>query len=56
MRILSWNVNGIRSNIINDKTTSSKVADIPVNTDSNLQKCIDKYDPDIICYSEVRCA
>ena len=56
MRILSWNVNGIRSNIINDKTTSSKVADIPMNTDSNLQKCIDKYDPDVICFSEVRCA
>lgn len=53
--IVSWNVNGIRSKIINEKT-STKKGDILVEDTSNLSKLIGSYSPDIICLSEVRCS
>jgi exodeoxyribonuclease-3 len=54
MKILSQNINGIRSNIISDG--SLKYKDIFLELpDSNLKKCIDKHNPDIICFQETRC-
>lgn len=55
LKIISWNVNGIRSKIINEKTPSKK-GDILVEETSNLNKMVNDYLPDIICLSEVRCA
>tara|TARA_Y100000385_G_scaffold278638_1_gene327205 strand:+ start:167 stop:1015 length:849 start_codon:yes stop_codon:yes gene_type:complete len=55
LSIISWNVNGIRSKIVNEKT-SAKKCPIPIEEDSNMAKMINNYDPDIICLSEVRCA
>ena len=55
LRIVSWNVNGIRFKIINDKTPSKK-CDIHVEETSNLNKMVNDYLPDIVCLSEVRCA
>jgi exodeoxyribonuclease III len=54
-KIISWNVNGIRTKIINDKT-STKKCDILIEPDSNMGKMINDYNPDIICLSEVRCS
>ena len=55
LKIISWNVNGIRSKIINEKTPAKK-CDILVESDSNMAKMINDYEPDIICLSEVRCS
>ena len=49
MKLVSWNVNGIRSksmNIIKDKE---------FNHDSHLGKLLKEYDPDILCLGETKC-
>uniref|UniRef100_A0A6C0IXN6 Endonuclease/exonuclease/phosphatase domain-containing protein n=1 Tax=viral metagenome TaxID=1070528 RepID=A0A6C0IXN6_9ZZZZ len=49
MKIVSWNVNGLRSpsmNIIKEKQ---------FNQDCELAKLIKKYDPDILCLQETKC-
>ena len=49
MKIISWNVNGIRSksmNIIKDKQ---------FNEDSHLGKLLKEHDPDILCLGETKC-
>lgn len=53
--IISWNVNGIRSKIINDKTPTKKDVPILVDGNSNFNQLVDKYNPDIICLQETRC-
>ena len=49
-KIISWNVNGLRSPsmavIDNEKKFNSK---------SNLSKLIEIYDPDIVCLGETKC-
>lgn len=54
MIIVSWNVNGIRSNIFCDGSMnkSTKLVEEP---SSNLKILIDKYNPDIICIQETKC-
>jgi len=50
MKIISWNINGIRSksmNLINK--------DKSFNDDSPLGLLIKNHQPDIICFSEIRC-
>jgi len=56
MKIISWNVNGIRSRIFNDSIGSKlkKDRDIIISEDSPIQDIL-KYDPDIICFQETRC-
>ena len=56
MKIISWNVNGIRSRIFNDSIGSKlkKDKDIVISEDSPIQDIL-KYDPDIICFQETRC-
>lgn len=54
-KIISWNVNGIRSKIINDKTTTKKDVKINIEDDSNLSLMISKYNPNIVCLQETRC-
>ena len=49
MKIISWNINGIRSksmNLIENKQFNNK---------SPLGKLIEEHKPDIICFSETRC-
>ena len=57
MKIVSWNVNGIRSRIFNEKISSKLKKDekiFPVEG-SAMQELL-KHDPDIICLQETRCS
>lgn len=53
MKIISWNVNGIRSNIV-DFTNSKNKKIRNLSSDSALSYIINKYKPDIICFQETR--
>ena len=60
VKIVSWNVNGIRSNILTnpgEKYTYSKSKPKPleVGNESNFNELVNTYDPDIICIQECRC-
>lgn len=57
MRIISWNVNGIRSRIFNDKISSKLKKDFNYTPEENspISEII-KLDPDIICLQETRCS
>ena len=56
-KIITWNVNGIRSRIFNDKTSSQikKIDIISPDETSHINKLITEHDPDIICIQETRC-
>ena len=48
MKIVGWNINGLRGksmNLFNDKTKE-------YNTASNLNVLIQKYSPDVVCFGE----
>ena len=56
IKIVSWNVNGIRSNIICEGSLKkSKKIHKELNA-ANLKELIDKYKPDIICFQETKCS
>ena len=57
MKIISWNINGIRSRIFNDKISSQikNVKCIYPEELSPINKLITEYDPDIFCFQETRC-
>ena len=53
MKIISWNINGIRSNIVCDgKLAASGVS---VLDECNMKILIEKHNPDIICIQETKC-
>lgn len=53
MKIISWNVNGIRSHIVDSSTAKNKKTR-EITSDSPLHKIIQSHDPDIICFQETR--
>ena len=55
MKIVSWNINGIRSNIICEGTLKKKFIYDSLQ-ESNLKQLIDKHNPDIICFQETKCS
>ena len=55
MKIVSWNINGIRSNIICEGTLKKNFV-YNDYIDSNLKDLIDKHEPDIICFQETKCS
>ena len=53
MKIISWNVNGIRSNILDfEKSSNKRIRQI--HKTSSLNYIITNYNPDIICFQETR--
>tara|TARA_B100001123_G_C15084009_1_gene936876 strand:+ start:135 stop:992 length:858 start_codon:yes stop_codon:yes gene_type:complete len=55
-KIVSWNVNGIRSSIICKSGKFNKEKVYKELTECNLKMLVDKYDPDIICFQETKCS
>ena len=56
MKIASWNVNGIRSYIVDDLPSSKFKTKLEIAPDSNLGHLIQLYNPNIICFQETRCS
>ena len=58
MKIITWNVNGIRSRIFNQQISSKLKKNeliFPLES-SSMKKLIDDYCPDVICIQETRCS
>ncbi len=56
LKIVSWNVNGIRTRILSEKPFSKcKLGFQKIDPISNLGKIVTKYNPDILCFQETRC-
>lgn len=56
MKIITWNVNGIRSRIFNDKISSKlKKEDVVPILDSPIDLILKEHSPDLICFQETRC-
>jgi len=54
--IVSWNVNGLRSNIVGGKHLSNKKAKYTsIDPETNLGEIIKNYNPDILCFQEIKC-
>jgi exodeoxyribonuclease-3 len=58
LKVITWNVNGIRSRIFNDKISSKlkKNALMDIQEKSPIDMLIKEQDPDIICLQETRCS
>jgi len=58
MKVITWNVNGIRSRIFNGKTSAqiAKQSEILPEEGSPMYNMIKNYDPDFICLQETRCS
>ena len=55
IRISSWNVNGIRSYIFNNKPSAKFKTIDAIDPESNLQQLLDESDSNVICFQETRC-
>lgn len=57
IKIVSWNVNGLRANILgNEKWKKCGISNIyEIKPESNLGSIISEHDPDIFCFQETRC-
>jgi exodeoxyribonuclease-3 len=58
LKVITWNVNGIRSRIFNDKISSKLKKDTIMEIQENrpIDILIKEEDPDIICLQETRCS
>lgn len=58
MKVITWNVNGIRTRIFNRKTSAqiAKQDQILPEEGSPMYNIIKNYDPDFICIQETRCS
>jgi len=55
LKILSWNINGMRSNILSAGKYKCSTNETKIDPSSNLGSIISDHDPDIICMQETRC-
>jgi len=55
LKILSWNVNGMRSNILGSEKWRKCNLVTDIDYTSNLGELILHHDPDILCFQETRC-
>jgi len=56
VKIVSWNVNGIRSNIFCEGSFKKNRKVYKELNASNLKILVDEYQPDIICFQETKCS
>lgn len=58
LKVVTWNVNGIRSRIFNDKIASQlkKNEIVQIQEKSPIDILLKEHDPDIICLQETRCS
>jgi len=58
LKVITWNVNGIRSRIFNDKISAKLKKDtlMEIQENSPIDILIKEEDPDIICLQETRCS
>lgn len=56
VKIVSWNVNGLRTRIVDHLESKQFSKKTQIDSTSHLGKLIDEYDPDIICFGETRCS
>ena len=57
LKLVSWNVNGIRSRVFNSKiaTQIKGITEIYPESDSSMHNLITEHSPDIICLQEIKC-
>jgi exodeoxyribonuclease III len=57
IKIVTWNVNGIRSRVFNNKTSTqlTKNKSIELEENTPMKNLVNKTDADIICLQETRC-
>lgn len=55
LKILSWNINGLRSNVLSQGKLASCGWKKEIDLTSDLGKLIKKHNPDIICLQETKC-
>ncbi len=55
LTIVSWNVNSLRTKIVDTNASSCKLKSRPVDPNSPLGEVIKQSDPDIICFQETKC-
>lgn len=55
LKILSWNVNGMRSNIVGNQKWKQCKGLSAIEFNSNLGELVYQHDPDILCFQETRC-
>jgi len=55
LKIVSWNVNGLRSYIVDDLPSGKFTTKTEIQPSSNLGELISDFNPDIICFQETRC-
>ena len=52
---MSWNVNSLRSRILDKDTGKCNLNPRPINKTSPLGKLLNSVNPDIICFQETKC-
>lgn len=58
LKIATWNVNGLRSYIVDDLPSQkfgTSAIKTEIHPESNLGELVATFDPDIICFQETRC-
>jgi exodeoxyribonuclease-3 len=55
VRIVTWNVNGLRSFIVDNESSARFKGKREIKRESNLGTLIGEYNPDILCFQETRC-
>ncbi len=55
LRVASWNVNGLRSYIVDDLASTKFKTKTQIDPESNLGHLLELYQPNVICFQETRC-